>query len=182
MDAPDLPRHEDVASELDRLHAGVGAAELHGSLCGFVSGGGAAGREDWLLRLALEADGTPAPQGALDQLFVASQAQLGDPDLGFGLLLPDEDAPLVERAEALLSWCRGFLGGFGLGAGGEPPLSAEAREALEDLGKIAASRLSYDDPEGDEAALLEVSEFVRVAALLLHSDCTRVPRAPRRLH
>lgn len=182
MDCPDLPRHEDVASELNRLHVGIGAAELHGSLCGFVSGGGTAGRGDWLLQLALEADGRPPPQGALDQLFLASQAQLGDPDLGFGLLLPDEDAPLAERAEALLSWCRGFLGGFGLGAGAEPPLSAEGREALEDLGKIAASRLSYDDPEGDEAALLEVSEFVRVAALLLHSDCTRVPRTPRRLH
>jgi uncharacterized protein YgfB (UPF0149 family) len=76
-----------------------------------------------------------------------------------------------ERAEALLGWCRGFLGGFGLSAGAEPALSPEAAEALEDLAKIAASRLSYDDPEGDEAALTEVAEFVRVAALLLHGDC-----------
>ena len=181
VESPDLPSHEEVVHELARLRVGVGAAELHGSLCGFVSGGGNAGRSDWLLHLALEAEDPPPPQGALDRLFIASQAQLSDPDMGFALLLPDEDAPLGERADALLSWCRGFLGGFGLGAGGEPPLSPEAREALEDLGKIAASRLSYDDPEGDEAALLEVSEFVRVAALLLHSDCTAA-QAPRRLH
>jgi uncharacterized protein YgfB (UPF0149 family) len=182
VDSPDLPSHEEVSQELTRLRVGVDASELHGSLCGYVSGGGNAARGDWLLQLALEADDAPAPEGALDRLFLASQAQLEDPELGFGLLLPDEDASLTERAEALLLWCRGFLGGFGLGAGGESPPSAEAREALDDLAKIAASRLSYDDPEGDEAALLEVSEFVRVAALLLHGDCTRAPRAPRRLH
>jgi uncharacterized protein YgfB (UPF0149 family) len=102
--------------------------------------------------------------------------------MGFALLLPEDDASLADRADALLGWCRGFLGGYGLGAGDAVPETPEAREALDDLGKIAASRLSYDDPEGDEAALLEVSEFVRVAALLLHGDGTHAPRPPRRLH
>ena len=102
--------------------------------------------------------------------------------LGFALLLPDEDSAVAERADALLGWCRGFLGGFGLSAGAEPPLSPEASEALDDMSKIAASRLSYDDPEGDEAALVEVAEFVRVAALLLYGDCVGLPQARRRLH
>lgn len=179
----DLPQLEEVATELARLKLGVDAAELHGSLCGFVSAGGLAGRDDWMLQLTLDA--TPAvlaAGGALDRLYRASCAQLSDPDLGFSLLLPDDDRPVVERAEALLAWCRGFLGGFGLGSGLKPPLSSEASEALDDLGKIAASSLSYDDPEGDEAALVEVAEFVRVATLLLHSDCVDAPRERRRLH
>ena len=50
------------------------------------------------------------------------------------------------------------------------------------LAKMAASNLSYDDPEADEQALEEVAEFVRVAALLLHSDCVLAPRHRRSLN
>lgn len=183
MESPDLPTLDEVVAEIGRLRLAIDAAELHGSLCGWLSGGGRSDRNDWLRPLALEAEtGTPERDGALDRLYLASCAQLADPDLGFGLLLPDEDRAVAERAEALLGWCRGFLGGFGLSAGAEPPLSPEASEALDDMSKIAASRLSYDDPEGDEAALVEVAEFVRVAALLLYGDCVGMPQARRRLH
>ena len=51
-----------------------------------------------------------------------------------------------------------------------------------DLGRIAASALDYDDPDADEDALAEIEEFVRVAALLLHSDCVLGPRHRRQLH
>ena len=47
---------------------------------------------------------------------------------------------------------------------------------------MAASDLAYDDPESDEQALEEVAEFVRVAALLLHSDCVLAPRHRRSLN
>jgi uncharacterized protein YgfB (UPF0149 family) len=97
-------------------------------------------------------------------------------------LLPDDDLPVVERGDALMSWCRGFLGGFGLAAGAEPPLSEESRDALGDLAKMASSHLSYDEPEADAEALEEVSEFVRVAVLLLHSDCVLAPRHRRSLN
>jgi uncharacterized protein YgfB (UPF0149 family) len=86
------------------------------------------------------------------------------------------------RADALLAWCRGFLGGFGLASGASPPLSEEGGEALADLGRIAGSALDYDDPDADEDALAEIEEFVRVAALLLHSDCVLGPRHRRQLH
>lgn len=183
MDIPELPSHAEVAAELVRMQLGIDAAELHGSLCGFVSAGGNAARADWIRQLELDADPVALDHdGALDRLYRASRAQLADPDLGFVLLLPEEDAPLADRADALLGWCRGFLGGFGLVPGPRTELSPEASEALEDMGKIAASSLSYDDPEADEAALTEVAEFVRVAALLLHSDCVEAPRQRRRLH
>lgn len=182
MDRPALPPHDAVTQEIARLRLGVDAPALHGSLCGYLSAGGELTRTDWLRRLEIEDESVDLADGALDALYLATRAQLGDPGLGFALLLPDDEQALDERAEALLDWCRGFLGGFGLVGRSTRPLSAEAKEALEDLGKIAASNLSYDEPETDEAALTEVSEFVRVAALLLHGDTLAGEDAPRSVH
>lgn len=188
MSAPDLPPHRDVARQIDAMALGVDASELHGALCGYLCGGGEAGRGDWLERLALESDTAQAPaeDSALDRLFLASRAQLADPDFGFALLLPDHEREVEPRAEGLLAWCRGFLGGFGLAAGPKPPLSPEAGEALEDLARLAQSRPSYEESDADETALTEIAEFVRVAALLLHGDCVLAPRQasqpPRSLH
>lgn len=184
MASHDLPAHTDVQREIDALQLSVDASELHGALCGLLCGGARVARGDWLKRLELE-PGNPAGaagQGALDRLYEGSLGQLEDPELGFQLLLPPDAEPMTERGGALLGWCRGFLGGFGLAAGRSPPLTPEAAEALEDLGRIAATDLSYEEPEADEAALEEVSEFVRIAALLLHGDCVHGPRAPRHLH
>jgi uncharacterized protein len=173
VDLSDLPPYTDVAADVDRLRLGIDPSELHGSLCGYVSGGGRAGREDWLHQLALEADPGDGASGVLAQLLETTRAQLDDDSLGFELLLPDDETPLSERADALLAWCRGFLGGFGLATGSHAALSTDAAEALADLGRIAASELACDDPDNDEESLAEVGEFVRVAALLLHGDCNR---------
>ena len=184
MPERELPPHAAVAAELHALAVGTDASELHGSLCGYLSGGGETpARGDWIGRMLADPDPLPVPRdGALDQLFTATSELLDSPDFGFELLLPSADESVSERGEALLGWCRGFLGGFGLAAGAEPPLSEESRDALADLGRIAGSELSYEDPVNDEEALEEVAEFVRVAALLLHSDCVLGPRHRRSLN
>lgn len=184
MSESGLPSHREILSEIDRLGLGLDASELHGSLCGYLCGGGQGEPRVWLDRLAIAegAHGQHGEDSPLERMFRASVEQLNDPDFGFELLLPDEESPVGQRADALLAWCRGFLGGFGLAAGANPPLSAEAGEALDDLGRIAASQLSYDDPDADEDALSEIAEFVRVAAMLLHGDCVLGPRHRQRLH
>ncbi len=157
--------------------------ELHGSLCGFLSGGGQHDRQAWLARVMADPLlSPPEAGGAMDRLYAASTRQLDSPDFEFELLLPGEDRPVSERGDGLVTWCRGFLGGFGLAAGAQPPLSEDSSEALADIARIAASDLSYEDPEADEAALAEVAEFIRVAALLLHSDCVLGPRHRRKLN
>ena len=184
MNEPALPDYAEIADQLARMQLGADAAELHGSLCGYLSGGAdPPGRALWLGRVMADPD-PPAiePDSALDRLYLATEATIDSPDFGFDLLLPDGDLPIAERGEALVGWCRGFLGGFGLAAGAEPPLSEESRDALGDLAKMASSELSYDDPESDEQALEEIAEFVRVAALLLHSDCVLAPRHRRSLN
>lgn len=161
---------------------GVGASELHGALCGWLAGGGADSQR-WLGEvLADDAVAAPATGSVLDRLRATSVAQLEDRDFGFDLLVPEPDAPLVERSSALFDWCRGFLGGFGLAAGREPPLSEESSEALGDLARLAAAAPQEEGDEDDEAALIEIEEFVRVAALLLHGDCAMAAQHRRKLH
>jgi uncharacterized protein YgfB (UPF0149 family) len=183
MTAIEMPEYAEVSAQIAQLQLGVEAAELHGSLCGFLSGGESPGRGQWLAKVMAEPEpGVVSDNSALDRMFVATETLLESPDFGFELLLPNDESPIGERGDALLGWCRGFLGGFGLAAGAQPPLSEESRDALADLGRIAASDLSYEDPETDEEALEEVAEFVRVAALLLHSDCVLGPRHRRSLN
>ncbi|MDH5822917.1 UPF0149 family protein [Luteimonas sp. RD2P54] len=159
---------------------GIAASELHGSLCGWLAGGGADG-PGWLNRVLVD-DSVPEPAAALEQLHLASVAQLEDRSFAFELLLPDADASLYDRSAALFEWCRGFLGGFGLAAGAAPPLSDEGREALADIARLAAASPQEGGDQEDEAALVEIEEFVRVAVLLLHGDCALGPRHRQRLN
>ncbi|HEY2346170.1 MAG TPA: UPF0149 family protein [Xanthomonadaceae bacterium] len=179
---PDLPDAADLGRALHAAAIAVDPSELHGALSGYVAGGGSAEAGDWLQRLQIEADETPDRGGEIDRLRVATLAQFAEEDFGFELLLPTDDAPISDRVDALLAWCRGFLGGFGLAAAPAGALSAEATEALQDIGRIAASDLSCEDSESDEEALAEIVEFVRVVPLLIHADCVRAAQRRRKAH
>ncbi len=170
MSIPSLPTFAAVQTELVALALGVDADELHGSLCGYLAAGGERTGSGWPQRLALDPvpAGQLAPQTPLGQLHAASIAQLEDSQFSFRLLLP-ESMDIEAQARGLIAWCRGFLGGFGL-AGGRAG-SEDAREALADLGRIAATVPSFEDPEQDAESLEELVEFVRIAVLLLHNEC-----------
>lgn len=175
-----LPPYAEIAEHIAALSLSVDPSELHGSLCALRCGG--LPRANWLAE-AMGDDDVPLPPStsALGRLDAATVEQLGEADFGLELLLPGEDAPVNERGEALVAWCRGFLGGIGL-AGVESRLGDEASEALGDIARIAQSDVSYDEPEADEEALVELEEFVRVAALLIHGDCLAATHDRKRLH
>ena len=177
-----LPPIRDVASACAVLGLGVSAAELHGSLCGWIAGGAVAG-DAWLGDVLVD-PGLPRPEAdsALGRLREVTVAQLEDRSFGFMLLMPDEAATLSERSGALFDWCRGFVGAFGLTSGQDPPLSDEGREALADLVKLSRAPAQDEGDQDDEDALVEIEEFVRVAALLLHGDCSLGPRHRGRLN
>ena len=172
----ELPLIDDVA--LASRQAGLAAepSELHGALCGWLSGGGE-NVANWPAKVLAD-DTLPAPEAdsPLDELRKVSASQLDDRGFGFELLLPEVEDSLDDRAEALFDWCRGFLGGFGLAAGARPPLSEEAEEALHDLARLAQAAPESSGDDEDEHALAEIEEFVRVAVLLLHGDCVLAPR------
>ena len=169
--------HDDIDALIMRLRLGTEASELHGSLCGYLAGG--ASVQGGGVLAALQLDGEASEPSAedvslLQRLARQCESELADAELGFEPLLPEDDRPLTERAEALVDWCRGFLGGFGLaGTAAHASLSEEAREILRDLATIAASAFEFDNADEDEDALIEVQEFVRVGALLLYTECNR---------
>ena len=179
----ELPAYDEVERAAREAGLGMGASELHGSLGGWLAGGGA-GDADWLAKVVADPQqAAPVAGSVLDTLRQASARQLDDRDFAFELLLPDAEASLAERAAALFDWCRGFLGGFGLSAGAQPPLSEEGGEALADLARLAQAMPEQGEDEAeDEDALAEIEEFVRVAVLLLHGDCALAAQRRQRLN
>lgn len=175
-----LPSIAQVQDSSRSLGLAATASELHGGLSGWLAGGGDSG-PGWLARVLAD-EGAPEPDAVLEEMRKAVLAQIEDPEFGFMLLLPGSGATLYERSSALFEWCRAFLGGFGLAAGAEPPVSDEGREALADIAKLAAASPQEEGDEEDERALIEIQEFVRVAALLLHGDCALGPRHRQRLN
>ncbi|MDH1120237.1 UPF0149 family protein, partial [Stenotrophomonas maltophilia] len=130
-----------------------------------------------------------AADSVLGQLLQATIKQLEDRDFAFELLLTDGD-DVSAQADAMFSWTRSFLGGFGLGGfglgsgGRRPTLSEEGEEALTDMASLA--RASSEDFEAggddDDEALSEIEEFIRVAVLLLHGDVVLASRHRQRLN
>mgnify|MGYP003564568414 FL=1 len=165
----------------------TGVSESHGLITGLI-----AGQPDldvdrlWLhwagLNLDTEQDiDDPAdPQAShrehLEAALEAIQGQLRSEEMAFEALVPAMDQPLAQRTEGLAHWCGGFLAGFG--ASGAVIKDEEASEVLALLSEIARASSAGDeiddantDLESEEAAFVELVEFVKVAVLLLHEEC-----------
>ncbi len=173
--------YDELADTLARLRLGIDPAEFHGSLSGFLAGGARPVGQTLLEALSLDAAGeidrAAQNDAVLLDLMRQTETELADPELGFEPLQPSDDRPLVERADALAAWCRGFLGGFGLsGAAAHAKLSEEAQEIMRDLATIAGSEFDFGDVGEDEDALIEVFEFVRVGAMMLHAEAASLGR------
>lgn len=159
----------------------VSPAELHGLLLGRSCAGAGFDVEPWLADAA-ELLGA-VPEGAVRQALSGLQemvkGELCSDDIAIVMLLPGDDAALTERAVALGQWCQSFLTGFGLIAG-DRTLSGEAMEVLRDLAAIAQVQESLEESEDGESDYMQVMEYLRVAPLLLFTECAeRAPVAPK---
>lgn len=103
----------------------------------------------------------------MEKVFRETAQALNDDELRFKPLLPDDESSLAERAEALASWCRGFLYGFGLA--GQASLSKQSQEIMRDLTEISQLDPTVEGEE-DEQAWVELVEFVRVAVQLIFAE------------
>lgn len=150
-------------------------AELHGLLTGQLSAG-ARFDSDTLLRVLCELmNVTQLDQESskvnLIELYQATLYQLQDEELSLRLLLPDDDQEMSQRVDALSSWCSGFLAGFGMYLG-DHRMSETLKEGLQDLSEIAqVSSAPEELSEEDESGLLELQEYVRMAALFMFTEC-----------
>tara|TARA_R110000850_G_scaffold91742_17_gene194716 strand:+ start:5972 stop:6553 length:582 start_codon:yes stop_codon:yes gene_type:complete len=111
----------------------------------------------------------PNSRIALDKLSQSCAADLMSTDMVFEPLLPPDSTPLRIRIEALAAWCGGFL--YGLSSKQKidiKKLSEEARETIKDLAQFTSAGFDATGvPEEEEAAYVELVEYVRVAAQLL---------------
>jgi len=154
---------------------GPSAAEAHGILCALLCAGGPRAEESWIAELLADTDDVDLPtqvcRRSLRDLAARTRAGIAGPDMGFTPLLPGDSAPLAERAVGLYDWSRGFLYGLGLAGVDVNRFSEPAREACNDFAAITHLDLEdLDDCEENEQALTELTEFVRVAAMLVYEE------------
>ena len=174
---------------LDRILVPVGAlnspSELHGMLSGKLIGGQRLNEEEWLVEalsfldiITSEEEGVVGdPEGKvqteLARLYAATLAQLKDSSYSFQLLLPDDDAKLVDRTRSIGEWCHGFLSGFGSsGIAGEASFSDESADGLRDIAAIVGVEVESDaeDDSAAESNFYEITEYVRLVSLTLFSE------------
>lgn len=170
MNSSDAQDFAQVEHALKTAGALMGAAELHGTLCGMLCVNDSEGGK----RIPeLLGEGAPAGVAALvTALHDEALRRLRDPEYDFHMLLPDDAEPMTVRTEALGDWCRGFLAGLGLaGLKQGQSLPEGVEEIVKDF--IEISQVNFDLGEGDEedeAAYAEVVEYVRVGVLLVHQE------------
>lgn len=151
------------------------AAELHGLLCGRLAGGerlaGGSIRTALVQSLVSDEELIDNALAELTSLYQLTLAALRDSDYAFSPLLPDDEAPLVERVTALSEWTQGFLDGLvDAGLAGDSPLSEDATQALGDLVAISQADFDGEGDNSDEVDFAELAEFVRVTAIMIFAE------------
>jgi uncharacterized protein YgfB (UPF0149 family) len=146
-------------------------AEAHGTLAGAICSSRDYGLIEWLHEILPDdsPDDEALQSSVLQNVYDTLIRTLAGSDADFEPLLPDDRAPLAERADALSLWCQGFLYGLGSGPAADPSkVSTEAGEIIRDFTEITHVGVDAgDETEENEIAFAEVVEFVRVGVQLL---------------
>jgi uncharacterized protein YgfB (UPF0149 family) len=174
-DSVALPNYSRFDQVLESVGLDQGASETHGVLCGLLCAGTSQAHIVWIEALFKErpADDLLVREARqmLGQLYLVSRQQIDDEGLEFMLLLPDDNVPLVQRAQALVNWCEGYLYGLGMAGITEQQLVGDAKEALQDIAEFTRLDLdALEEGDSDESAYMELHEFLRVATLLIREE------------
>ena len=175
MSKTTLPDYVTIASGLQSSSLSVTPAELHGLLVGMLSGGLSLTDKSWQpLMFDYTNDGMGWPDKALkyaESALAQSVAELNSTGIELSMLLPDDDADLIEMADALSEWVNHFISGLGLVNVTLKNLSADVKEALTDLEEISKLGIDEDDDLVEQADLLEqVIEHVKACVLIIHAE------------
>ncbi|MGH8504577.1 MAG: UPF0149 family protein [Stenotrophobium sp.] len=173
-------RYDDLHMTLARLDYDEDAAGYHGALCGTlcVMSPGEINPQELLTpgEENLKVADTES-RNLLVRLLDQSLRSLQDDENGFTPLLPDDEAVLAARVQALSAWCEGFL--FGLASRPRFDIetcSEEAREIIQDFTQFTRASVAQDDDmEIEEAAYAELVEYIRVGAQLIYMELRRQP-------
>lgn len=166
-------------NQLAQQQIGLTAAELHGLVSGILCGGNQ--DNSWLTlvyNLTNEGMAFSSPLSQyLKQVHDDTEIRLEEDGFTFQMLMPDgDDASIFERADALAGWVNHFLLGLGVMQPKMDKIKGDVGEVIDDLRTIG--QLGYDEDEDREQLeqdLEEVSEYVRMAAMLCYNEFNRAP-------
>ena len=165
-----MPTFTELNEALNKTTLKLHPSQVHGLIVGILCGNPhshAAWEE-----LATGGKEATKAHDVLQSLYDASKKQLDEFLFEFQLMMPSDTNDLPERAEALTLWCQGFLTGLKMAevqiVDREP---SELTEAINDMIEIA--KMNYEEvvaSEEDEAAYVELIEYVRMAVILIYQD------------
>ena len=170
--------YEEIQQKLASANASIEAAEVHGVICGVIASDKAL-PETWFEEVFDQAEPgdllIEEAKTRLHALYKDTIEQIEGAGMGMQLLLPAEETSLPTRAQAVTEWCQGFLYGIGLsGEQASQNLSSEAREAIEDISALTRMDIAalgdVENLEEEEDALMEITEFLWVAAMLIRES------------
>jgi len=178
MNSAVLPSFEKISQALEGAELFTNAAETHGVLSGFVCGGIKLDDKSWQpLFNDVVNEGMALPQELkklISDIYANVIKQCADDSLGFNLLLPDDEKPLDERAEAMAQWAQGFLVGFGMVQQALNQASEDVQEVIRDIRDISQLSLDFEqEDEESEIAFAEIVEYLRVSAMLCFNTFSR---------
>jgi hypothetical protein len=183
----------ELAELLNRSGAPLPLAELHGGLCGVICASGREAARSWLDELLDDCGGDMETlselAGRLEALGNDTWQALSGLAMEFAPLLPDDEAGIDQRAEALALWCHGFLAGLVIGGidltGSSAPLSQDLSELVHDFAAISQAgpdSQEFEDPDLGDNSLMELVEFVRVGAQFVFEELVAEQPAQRTIH
>lgn len=158
--------------------ADIKASEAHGLATGLLCIENQVESADWLKEIfpedvvLLEDD-----KVVLVGLFEQTRKLLNEEDHSFryDLFLPSDDEPLTEQLQAIRYWCEGFLFGVGFSRS-STEWPGDTGEIMKDIVEFTKLDVDIDDDmdedEMDEqnAALIEVQEYLRAAVMLVRDQ------------
>lgn len=160
-----------LSNTLSQTALKMHASQVHGLITGLLCGQFKIQPTAWEALVTGEGD-HPQAHAELQGLYEATKKQLIDFLFEFDLVLPDDAAPIMERAEALTVWCQGYLTGLKLAG---VPLTrrepSELTEGIDDLTEIA--KMNYEqvqESEEDENAFAELIEYVRMVVIFIYQS------------
>lgn len=182
-----LPTFLELSEALNQTEFNMHASEAHGLITGILCGIPAERDKAWRALLSGAEEGSQNTQQMLQAVFQATNKQLADDLFEFQLLLPADTEALPMCAEALTLWCQGFLTGLKMvNVSSQGRQDDEVTEVLSDIVEIA--QMNYEQvvaSEEDEAAYVELVEYVRMAVVLIYQNMRELEEAkksPGHLH
>jgi len=178
-----LPNYEAFENQLMNQQVPITPAELQGILMGFYAAGMPLTQSNWLQQILQLVTNDDALESLLKEPLSGIQQQLKheliDAQGTLTMLIHNDDAFIVDRAESLVYWSQGFILGFESLSGEKHLLDEEAKEAYSDIKEITQLDLdSIQDNAEDEKLLYSIQDHIKISALLVYHSLTYSEDSP----